>query len=112
MIFSSSPIVGYGCAANLAHTRAGGGYHRQLGGVEVRIPLPPGVTLAAVTPGTRQIQGFLHVALDASSADASLLVPVRFQLAGSFTAPEPTARFRDQEAAHSYDRARPIQVAP
>jgi hypothetical protein len=85
--------------------------NRGSSGTDVKIPLPPGATLADTVANVSQIQGVLHVWVP-SGANRELEVPLRFGLAGSFTAPEGTARLRDQQASVAYDRARPIVVLP
>jgi hypothetical protein len=81
------------------------------GSVEVKIPLPPGATLADSVAQVREVQGVLHVTLPASG-HSEVEVPIRFTLGGTFTAPEPTARLREQQAEVAYDRARPLTVLP
>jgi hypothetical protein len=58
--------------------------------VRARIPLPPGVTLAAAVSGVKQIGGALVVQVDLSSK-LGIDVPVRFGLAGTMSTREPTA---------------------
>jgi len=81
------------------------------GPVHVKIPLPPGVTLGDNLPEVKEVQGILHITLSSVGVN-ELEVPIRFTLAGTFTAPEATARLRDQAAEVGYDRARPLTVLP
>jgi hypothetical protein len=63
--------------------------------VDVRIPLPPGVALAAPV-GTgqtrvRQLQGVLAVSLSVDEGQSVLELPLRFGLAGHLVVPEASA---------------------
>ncbi len=58
--------------------------------MRARIPLPPGVTMAAAVSGVRQIGGALVVQVDLTSKLA-LDVPVRFGLSGTMSTREPQA---------------------
>lgn len=77
--------------------------------IDIRIPLPPGVGLADITPGVRQLQGALYIRYDGQSRE-TLTIPLRFTLAGTFTAREATARLREYEGDKAIARARPITV--
>lgn len=61
--------------------------------VDVRIPLPPGVTLAAPTKGVSQMQGVLVVRPQVSGTEDVVEIPMRFGLAGTFSVPEASARY-------------------
>lgn len=75
----------------------------------VRIPLPPGVQLAG-GKDVRQVQGALYVQVQTARAEQSLLIPVRFTLAGQFTVREATARLLEQDPEPAIARARPLVV--
>jgi hypothetical protein len=60
--------------------------------VDVQIPLPPGITLAAATSGASQVQGVLALREQVGPGGMTAEIPVRFGLAGSVTVPEATAR--------------------
>ena len=60
--------------------------------VDVQIPLPPGVTLAAGTAGAAQVQGVLALRELVGADGMVATVPLRFGLAGRVTVPEATAR--------------------
>jgi hypothetical protein len=74
--------------------------------IDARIPLPPGVSLAAKVNGVRQIQGVLLIrtTLNQSALPLPLAIPLRFSLSGRVTAPEARARLAFEEA--------PLAVAP
>jgi hypothetical protein len=74
--------------------------------IDARIPLPPGVSLAAKVNGVRQIQGVLLIrtTLNQSALPLPLAIPLRFSLSGRVTAPEARARLAFEEA--------PVAVAP
>jgi hypothetical protein len=80
--------------------------------IDVRIPLPPGVSLAAPVKGVHQIQGTLVVRadLDASRLPTVLEIPVRFALAGQVTVPEARARVAFEELARAVAPARPLRI--
>jgi hypothetical protein len=80
--------------------------------VDIRAPLPPGVTLAAPVEGVATIQGVLAIRRGVPSTGAVLEVPVRFALAGSMTAPEATARLTRAPAAPATAPARAIIISP
>jgi hypothetical protein len=79
--------------------------------VDVRIPLPPGVTLADTVAGVRQLQGALYVRADVVS-EHTLTIPLRFTLAGEFTAREATGKLRSEEGDLAIARARPVSIKP
>lgn len=60
--------------------------------VDVHIPLPPGVTLAATTSGAAQVQGVLALREEVGAGGMVATVPLRFGLSGKVTVPEATAR--------------------
>ncbi|MCC6525865.1 MAG: hypothetical protein IT373_24675 [Polyangiaceae bacterium] len=80
--------------------------------VDVKLPLPAGARLAAAVPGVRQVQGvlYLHQSLTASELDNVLVLPLRFELAGSFTVPEAEARLSEEEAPRTLVPAQPLVV--
>jgi hypothetical protein len=80
----------------------------------VRVPLPPGVTLAEPVADVAQIQGQLWVrrTLDASELPIPIEIPVRFGLPGTFTAPEVVARVAFEERPRAIAPARPLTVLP
>jgi hypothetical protein len=80
--------------------------------VQVRIPLPPGATLAEKTQDVRQVQGalYLHEQMDADTLPRVLQIPLRFALAGRLLMPEATATVTDEEFPPARAPARPIVV--
>jgi hypothetical protein len=80
--------------------------------VDVRLPLPPGVSLAAPVSGVRQVQGALAFrrALDASALSTQVDIPVRFALAGRMTAPEGRITVAQDEVPRAVVLARPLFV--
>src|SRR6185369_7584786 len=62
--------------------------------MDVRIPLPPGATLAEPVTNVRQVQGALMIRQVVANTMLPTLVeiPVRFALAGNVTVPEASAR--------------------
>ena len=78
----------------------------------VRIPLPPGATLAEKVENTWQVQGAVYVRtqLDNDTLPRVIEVPLRFALAGTITMPEATARITDDEIAPARAPARPLVV--
>jgi hypothetical protein len=82
--------------------------------VMVRLPLPPGASLAEPVTGVRQVQGILYLrtTLDADSLPWVFSIPLRFALAGSVLLPEVTARIDDEEFAPAYAPARQLVIQP
>jgi hypothetical protein len=78
--------------------------------IDVQIPLPPGVTLAATTRGTSQVQGVLAIREVVDSNGAVLEVPLRFGLAGKVTVPEATARVSRSSSGVATAPARALTV--
>jgi hypothetical protein len=78
--------------------------------VDARIPLPPGVTLAAPTAGAAQLQGVLAVRRAVSGTGAVIEVPARFALSGTMTVPEANARLTRAPAAPAVAPARAISI--
>lgn len=80
--------------------------------VDARVPLPPGVTLAAKVERVRQVQGALLVrtTLDATDLPVTLELPVRFELAGRVTAPEARASLAFEDAPAAIAPARPLRI--
>ena len=79
---------------------------------DVRIPLPPGVSLAEGGGPARQIQGqlVLRTVLDALGTETVLELPIRFGLAGSFTVPDARARATYEEGPRVTAPSRPLRV--
>ena len=80
------------------------------GEVDVRIPLPPGVTLAAPTKGAAQLQGVLAIRQVVGTSGTVLEAPVRFGLAGKVTVPEAFARMTRRSSAPATAPARSLVV--
>jgi len=80
--------------------------------VDVRIPLPPGVSLAAPMRDVQQIQGVLYmrVALDRSPLPVVTELPIRFGLSGGMTVPVAFARLAFDEAPQAVAPARGLSV--
>lgn len=80
--------------------------------VDVRIPLPPGVSLASPISNVRQIQGVLSIRKRIGSSRYPLLldIPLRFDLSGTFTVPESRARLAFEDAPFATAPARPLTV--
>jgi hypothetical protein len=80
--------------------------------VVVRIPLPPGATLAEPVAGIRQVQGALYVrtTIDADPLPRVIAIPLRFALPGTVTWPEATARIDDDELPAVRAPARPLVI--
>lgn len=78
--------------------------------VDVRVPLPPGVRLAASTNGARQLQGVLGIRASVAPTGALVEVPLRFGLAGTLTVPEATARLTRHASAPATAPARRLVV--
>src|SRR5690606_6462548 len=66
--------------------------------VWTRLPLPPGVELAAPVKGVSVRQGVLHVRTTVSAAE-TIALPVRFALAGKMLVPEAETRTTSEESA-------------
>ena len=79
---------------------------------DVRIPLPPGASLAEKTHEVRQINGQLVMrrALDPDGTETLFELPIRFGLSGRFTVPEARARSAFEESGRSIAPARPLLV--
>jgi hypothetical protein len=79
---------------------------------DLRLPLPPGVTLAAPVTDVRQVQGVLLVrrTMDASGLPVEIELPVRFGLAGQVTVPEARATVAHEEAGRAVAPARPLVI--
>ena len=82
--------------------------------VVVRIPLPPGASLAEPVSGVRQVQGALtlRTKLDSDSLPRVIIVPLHFSLSGTVTLPEATGRIDDEEFASVRTPARPLLILP
>ncbi len=82
------------------------------GTVDVRIPLPPGVTLAEPVPNVRQVQGVLTIrrTLDGGRLPTVVEVPIRFFLAGTATVPEAQVRYAFDAGPRVIVPARPFSV--
>jgi hypothetical protein len=81
-----------------------------LADVDVRIPLPPGVILAATTRGCMQLQGVLAIRQAVGRSGAVIEVPVRFGLGGRVTVPEAIARLTRSPSAPATAPARALVV--
>jgi hypothetical protein len=82
--------------------------------VFVRIPLPPGASLAEPVSHVRQVQGALYIrtTLDSDALPRVLSVPLRLALSGLVTMPEATARIDDDDVAPAHAAALPMVIAP
>jgi hypothetical protein len=82
--------------------------------VDLRIPLPPGVSLAEPVHDVRQVQGALTVrrGVDASERPTAIEIPVRFGLGGRVTAPEVVARVAFEEGSRAVAPARSLTIVP
>ena len=82
--------------------------------VMVRVPLPPGASLAEPVEGVRQVQGalYLRTTLDADRLPRVFAIPLRFSLSGSVLLPEIVARIDDEEFSPAYAPARPLVILP
>ncbi len=79
--------------------------------IDVRVPLPPGASLAAQVEGIQQIQGTLVMRRPIHGVSPLLVeVPVRFGLAGVVTVPEARASLAFEEAVRGVAPARTITV--
>ncbi|APR76270.1 Large extracellular alpha-helical protein [Minicystis rosea] len=80
--------------------------------VDLRLPLPPGVTLAESVADVRQVQGTILArrALDPSGLPVEIILPVRFGLAGRVTVPEARAVVAHDEAPRALAPARPLVI--
>jgi hypothetical protein len=78
----------------------------------VRIPLPPGATLAEKVDNMWQVQGaiFVRTSLDSDSLPRVIPIPLRFALAGTVTMPEATARVTDDDVPLARAPARPLTI--
>jgi hypothetical protein len=88
---------------------------QQLGGsptIDVRVPLPPAVTLAEPVNGVQQIQGVLRIrrTVDASHLATPLEIPLRFGLTGYVTVPEARAEVAFEDVPRAIAPARPLWV--
>lgn len=80
--------------------------------VDLRLPLPPGVSLAEPVKDVRQVQGALLVrrSLDPSGLPVEIDLPVRFGLAGRVTVPEAQIVVAHDEAPRAVAPARPLVI--
>ncbi len=80
--------------------------------IDVRIPLPPAVTLAAPVSGVQQIQGVLRIRrrVDSSSLATPMEIPLRFGLTGYVTVPEARAEVAFEDVPRAVAPARPFWV--
>lgn len=78
---------------------------------EATIPLPPGVVLASRVNGVRQVAGSLIVNQNLTGSDQTIVVPLRFTLAGSFTLRESTIRNLSNQEPASILPAQRVEVA-
>jgi hypothetical protein len=93
-------------SVNARHTRG------RVTPIDLRIPLPPGVSLAEPVTGVRQVQGVLAIrrTLDPSGLPVQIDVPVRFGLSGRVTAPEARASVQQEELPRAVAPARPLTI--
>jgi hypothetical protein len=82
--------------------------------VDIRIPLPPGVSLSAPLEDVRQVQGVITMRkpVDASALPTLFEIPIRFTMSGKMTAPVAHARLAWEESADATAPARPIVIQP
>ncbi|MBI5534913.1 MAG: hypothetical protein HY898_19455 [Deltaproteobacteria bacterium] len=82
--------------------------------LDVRIPLPPGVTLAAPVEDVRQVQGVLTMrkSVDSSALPTLIEIPVRFTMSGRMTVPVGHARLAFEESGDATAPARPLVIQP
>ena len=78
--------------------------------VDVQIPLPPGITLAATTSGASQVQGVLALRQQVSPDGLTTAIPLRFGLSGKVTVPEATARIARSASGVATAPARVLSV--
>lgn len=80
--------------------------------LDVRIPLPPAVTLAAPVSGVRQLQGVLAVrrSVDQSALPTVIEIPVRFGLGFAATVPEARASVAHEDVPRAVAPSRPLVV--
>ena len=80
--------------------------------IQVRIPLPPGATLAEKVTNMWQMQGAIYVrtSLESDSLPRVIPIPLRFALSGTVTMPEATARVTDDEIPLARAPARPLII--
>ena len=78
---------------------------------EATVPLPPGVVLASRVAGVRQVQGALIVNQTLGGGDQTVIVPLRFMLAGSFTLRESSVRNLSNQEPATVLAAQRIEVA-
>ncbi len=78
--------------------------------IDAKIPLPPGVSLAAPTPAASQIQGTIALRRRVGREGATVELPLRFALAGRVTVPEATARIARSDSPAATAPARPLIV--
>ncbi len=80
--------------------------------LDLRLPLPPAVALAAPVNGVQQIQGVLSVrrTVDQSGLPIVIEIPVRFGLGGVFTVPEARATLAREDVPRAVAPARPLAV--
>ena len=76
-----------------------------------KLPLPPGVELAAQTKDVSIRQGIVHVKTTAG-AEHTLALPVRFTLPGKLLVREAETRAVSEEVARSLTPARTLIVRP
>jgi hypothetical protein len=84
--------------------------HAEPSEVDVRVPLPPGVTLAAPTKGMMQLQGVLAIRELVGPAGAMVEAPIRFGLAGTLTVPEATAHMTRSPTTPATAPARTLTI--
>jgi len=87
--------------------------------IDVRIPLPPGVSLAEAIGGKNkgtdgaivsEIQGVLAIRWNVDNSVSVIDVPMRFALAGTYTVPEANAHVAKEALAETHAPARVLTV--
>ncbi|MFO0762459.1 MAG: hypothetical protein U0359_38830 [Byssovorax sp.] len=80
--------------------------------VDLRVPLPPAVSLAEPVNGVQQIQGVLRIRrkLDGSTLPTPMEIPLRFGLTGYVTVPEARAEVAFEDLPRAIAPARPFWI--
>lgn len=80
--------------------------------LDIRLPLPPAVTLAERVSGVQQIQGLLALrrSVDQSSLPTVIEIPVRFGLGFAVTVPEARATVALEDVPRAVAPSRPLVV--
>jgi hypothetical protein len=80
--------------------------------LDLRIPLPPAVSLAEAVTGVRQVQGVLSVRrlIEGGELPTAMEIPIRFGLAGKVTVGEARASIAYEEMQRAIVPARPLVI--